>query len=378
MTDEKIQKGLEQDARLDTERNQTVMSLEVARDKAEALNRFMQRYGFSQNRIAKMIGVSTSVVNQFLADKYKGNLGKLVNKVVDLINTVDRRERQSKEIPYVNTTVAMKIAAVIKQTRAFSNKDLGAISLIIGDSGHGKTKCLREYAEVTKNAILIEMDNGMNSTRVFTELANKLGIDSSGSMDNVTRRIIDTLQNRETIVMIDEASGLTVRQLSQLRTIITDKCRCPLVLAGNADLLKTVMQPKTRRGFESLDQFRSRLMAVLNLDIISTSKDDNIFTAEDVRKLYEYGGITLTKDAVGTIRAISKTPQSGRLHTCSRIISAIHRFSAKANKQGFIDADLILEAIEELGLPLKAYLPVVTGISEIEKTEQKAAVAKAG
>lgn len=377
MTDESIQKGLEQDARLDSERIPTNMAKLNAKQKASSLQAFMDRHHFSQAKVARMLGVSSSVISQFLKGTYSGDVAKLVGKVVDLINTVDRRTRQIRKRPFIQTSVAKRIATVIKQTRAFSSDDEGAISLVVGDSGHGKSVCLREYAEANKNTIYITLDDAMNSTRVFSEIAKKLGIDSSGSMDNVTRRIIDDLQNRETVVMIDEASALSVKQLSQLRTVIVDRSNCPLILSGNCDLLKTVMQPKTRRGFESLDQFRSRLIYILNLDVLAARKGGGLYTTEDIRKLYEFGGIRLTQDGVTALRSISKTPQTGRLRTCSRIITVLH-VSGFANKIGRIDADSIIKAIEELGLAVKVFLPMAIGEPQAEEAKEKPAVSKAG
>jgi len=377
MNDKSIQKGLEQDAQIIRERMPKEMTAINAKQKARSLQRFMERHGYSQAKIAKMIGVSGSVINQFINDKYPGDLGKLVNKVVDLINTVDHRQRRLRNKPFIETRIARNIGTLIKQTRAYTTGEEGAIAIVIGDAGHGKSMCLRQYAEANKNTVYIQLDDAMSSTRVFSEIAEKLGIDSSGSMDNVTRRIIGALQNREIVIMIDEASGLKVHQLSQLRTVIVDQCRCPLILAGNSDLLKTVMQPKTRRGFESLDQFRSRLTYILNLDELANRKDGGLYTAEDIRKLYEYGGLRLTSDAVSVLRNIGKTPQSGRLRTCNRIITGLHVVHMAGKIDDVIDAALIIQVIEELGLPVKVYLPVA--IKEPGTEEQKAQPAtKAG
>jgi len=376
MNEKSVQKGLEQDAEFLKERMPEKMSKINARQKAESLRRFMEKRGYSQGNIAKMIGVSTTVINQFLNNKYPGDVETLVNKIVDLINTVDRRQRRLRHKPFIETRIAKKIGTLIKQTRAFTTEEEGAIAIIIGDSGHGKSICLRQYAEANKNTMYVLLDDAMNSTRVFSEIARKLGIDASGSMDNITRRIIGALQNREIVIMIDEASGLKVKQLSQLRTVLVDQCRCPIILAGNLDLLKTIMQPKTRRGFESLDQFRSRLTYILNLDELAARKDSGLYTAEDIRKLYEYGGLRLASDAVGVLRNIGRTPQSGRLRTCNRIITALH-VAHMAGKIGkLIEAALILEVIEELGLPVKVYLPVA--VKETDEEQKEKQVTKAG
>jgi len=375
MADKSIQKALEQDAQRISERIPIDMTKQKAKQVASSLQAFMKDHNFSQAKIATSIDVSSSVISQFLAGKYKGNLEDLINKIVHLINSVTRREKRVRNKPYIETTVARRIATLITQTEAFSD-DEGKIGLVVGDGGHGKSHCLRQYAEANKNTIYAEFDDAMTSTLMFADIAKKLGIDSSGSLATVTRRLIDNLQNRHIIIMLDEASSLSVKQLNQLRQIIVVKGRCPLVLAGNRHLLKTVMQPPTRRGFESLDQFTSRLMCILDLDSLASNKNGGLYTVDDIRKLYEFGGIRLTKDAIGTLRRISRTEMSGRLRTCSHIIAALHTVSV-VDKTGSIDANLIIAVIEQLDLPVKVRLPLATR-DTAEEGKEIPAIAKAG
>lgn len=376
MTDKNIQKGLEYDARVVKERvPEQVTEAEIKRV-ADSLRAFMAEHALSRSKVAELLGVSRSTINQFLGRGYKGNLRKLLNKVVSLINSVERKGREGKQRPFVQTAVVKLIGTLITQAEAFS-VDEGTIGLIIGDGGHGKSLCMRQYAKANKNTIYIELDETMSSTGIFAEIARQLKVNSSGSLAAVTRRIIDALKCRNLIIMLDEASGLTVKQLNQLRQIIVVKSRCPLILAGNSDLLKTVIQRTTRRGHESLDQFTSRLMAVLNLDELASDKDGPVYTAADIRNLYEYGGIRLTSDAVNTLKRICKTPKSGRLRTCSHIITALHTAKVVGEK-GYIDTAMVLSAIEQLQLPIKEWLPLVIAEDVMESQAGDKVVVKAG
>ena len=376
MKDTKIYKSLERDARLVKERvPEQVTDEEIKRVKA-SLRLFMAEYDLSRGKVAEMLGVSGTMVYHFLGKGYKGNLRKLINNIINLINSVDRKGRSEKQRPFVKTKIAKLIGTLITQAEAFSI-DEGTIGLIIGDGGHGKSLCMRQYAKANHNSIYIELDDTMSSTSIFAEIARRLKVNISSSMAPMTRRIISALKCRNLIIMLDEASGLTVKQLNQLRQIIVVKSRCPLILAGNSDLLKTVMQRTTKQGYESLDQFTSRLMAVLNLDVLASDRDGPLYTAEDIRKLYEYGGIRLTSDAVDTLKRISRTPKSGRLRTCSHIITALH--TAKAvDEKGFIDKAMILSAIEQLQLPVKSWLPLAIAEDVSESDSDKKVVAQVG
>jgi hypothetical protein len=135
------------------------------------------------------------------------------------------------------------------------------------------------------------------------------------------------------------------------------------------------MQSTTRRGYESLDQFTSRLSYILNLDEAASNKDGGLYTVEDIKKLYEYGGIRLVGDAIDTLRKICMIPRTGRLHTCKNIIKALHT-SKKVIKAGFIDTVAIRSAIEQLRLPVKVWLPFA--FKDEQQEQQGEAVAKTG
>jgi len=375
VTDKSIQKALEQDARRISERIPMDTTRQQAKKVALSLKEFMDAQGWSQTKIAGMLDVGKTRLSQFLNNKYEGNLDEIINKALNLINSVTVKSRRAKGAAFVPTTVAKKIHTLITQTEAFSNTESdpeGKIGMVIGDGGHGKSHCMRQFAEANKNTVYVELDDAMTSTLMFAEIAHKLGIDSSGSLASVTRRLIENLQNRHIIVMLDEASSLSVKQLNQLRQIIVIKSRCPLMLSGNRHLLDTVMQPTTRRGFESLDQLTSRLFQILDLDRAASNKDGGLYTVDDIKKLYEYGGIRLTSDAMSTLRKIAKTPRSGRLRTCSNIITALHLSTLPAENKNMIDAGLILLAIEELDLPVRVRLPVAVKDTDTEEQQQQA------
>lgn len=373
MDNNNIRKGLEHDALRVRERILMAAKHEKAAQAIADLKAFMAKHKWSQTTVAKKLGVSTSTISQLINNRYKGNVNELIERIICMLDSLMRQDSRPRQRKFIQTTVAKKIYTLIKQTEAFSD-DEGKIGLIIGDGGHGKSHCLREYAKVNKNTKYVELDNAMTPTTMFAEIADAVGVYSAGSLSTITRRLIDNLQNKHIIIMLDEASGLKVRQLDQLRQIIVIKCRCPLILAGNGGLLNTVMQPTTRRGAESLDQFTSRLMCILNLDMTASDKDGGLYSVDDMRKLYEYGGVRLTTDAVRSLRKICRTPRTGRLRTCSHIITALHTAGViKTNKQ--ITGDLITAAIDQLDLPVKARLPVNLTVAENDENQQVVSMA---
>ena len=343
---------------------------------AARLCELKEEHGLSQGQIARALGVNTSVISQFLRNKYEHDNRELVNKIVNYINSMARKERQKQHRPKsVETSVAIAIKTLIANTEAYSEEE-GRIGLIIGDAGHGKSHCLRAYAQANKNTIYVELDDAMTIRDVFKAIAGAIGLEEYGTQGSITQRIIDNLRNRQTIIMLDECSGLGVKQLNRLRQIIVVKSRRPLILAGNKDLLCTVMRKSENRGCESLDQFTSRLMAVVNLDEIATGTDTDrkLYTTEDIRKLYEYGGVRLDNGAVKALRKICLTRRTGRLRTCSLIITALHA-SQKISKARQITVQDIIGTINKLDLPVRVHIPLNTDRAfEDEKDESLTAV----
>jgi len=376
--DNDIIKDLEHDAQLKQERIPMAIDKKVAVQVAAQLRDFIGRQGITQTRLAKMIGIDETMLSLFLRGKYKAQKGieEIVNKGLHLIESMARKEKRVRQRPYIETTIAKAIGALITQTETLSG-DEGRIGLIIGDSGHGKSVCLRQYARANRNSIYLELDDTMTCTTMFAAIADVIGVDSAGSLAKIAQQIIQNLIYRHIIIILDEASGLTVRHLNLLRQIIVIKARCPLILAGNSNLTTIVNQPKTRRGCESLDQFRSRLSYMLNLDERANNNNAGLYTIQDVRNLYEYGGIRLTSDAIDLLRRMSRTPQSGRLHTCSVVIVLLHT-SRKYRNRGYIDAKAIIGLIEQEELAIRSRLPIHTREIAEEREKEMTEAAKVG
>jgi DNA transposition AAA+ family ATPase len=371
-----ILKGLEQDARVTMER--MPMSTQDYEKTIDRLKAFIERTKLSQAKIARAINVSAAQISQLIAGTHKGKTEDLINKLVNYMDTHARQASQPKQ-GFIETTVARTVYTVIKTVERYSDESEAKIGLVIGDAGHGKSVCLRQYALTNKNSVYIELDDTMASVAVFAAICRAVGVDHEGGMKRLTARLIEHLAERSLVIMLDEASALKVSVLNQLRQIITVRCKCPLILAGNKHLLGTINQSSNRRGYESLDQFYSRLVYVADLDDQAAnddSSDGGLYTAEDIRKLYEYGGIRLTDDAVCAIRKLCRAPMTGRLRTCSQVIAALHTSTFIQDNEK-IEAVSFGMAIKKLGLPILSRLPFTLD-DLVKSSEAQAKQAKAG
>ena len=145
-----LEKGLEQDARRIAERLPEKLTVPEIEKLIESVKRFKESNGFTYVQIARWIGYSKSVLSEFLRGQYSGDIDKLANKLVFLMNSIARKQRRVKNDGFIETTVAKKIGTLITQTEAFSDIE-GRIGVIIGDGGHGKSHWLRQYGKADKN-----------------------------------------------------------------------------------------------------------------------------------------------------------------------------------------------------------------------------------
>ncbi|HEQ1859958.1 TPA: AAA family ATPase [Providencia alcalifaciens] len=204
------------------------------------LTTMMNNKGWSQAQAARGIGVSTAVINQFLQNKYNGDVNAVEEKVRQFILREQERDKSRRIKPvYVDTLMARKGRDVIRMAHMDSD-----INVIYGDAGMGKTMIVRQYAKEHLDAVLIEADPGYTARVVLEELCNKLGLSKRGNMHELSEAIIQTLRDSGRIILVDEAENLPYRALETLRRI-HDKSGVGIVLVG---MPRLILNLKGKRG----------------------------------------------------------------------------------------------------------------------------------
>ncbi|HIH9613467.1 TPA: AAA family ATPase [Klebsiella pneumoniae] len=204
------------------------------------LNDLMTRKGYSQTQVARAIGKSTAVINQYLQGKYTGDVPAIDALVRSFINReVEKEKSQKITARYVPTVTSRKGMEVIR----YAHLD-GDLNVIFGAAGLGKTMILREYAAQHRDALLIEADPGYTARVVLEELCGLLGISKRGNMHELSEACIAALRDSGRLLMVDEAENLPYRALETLRRI-HDKSGIGMVLAG---MPRLIINLKGKRG----------------------------------------------------------------------------------------------------------------------------------
>lgn len=188
---------------------------------------FIEKNNISQRQAADGIGKSATTINQWFNDKYAGDVPSLEESIRRYIARESNRLKL-REMPIVATENFTRI----KNALSIGHEDK-SIVLIVGDAGLGKTVALRSYNdENPHSSIYIEVNDTYNKKIMLKEIARALSIDNLGNISDLSYRIVNRLNERDYIVIIDQADYLNDGVLELLRHIVKDKGNSGLALCG--------------------------------------------------------------------------------------------------------------------------------------------------
>lgn len=230
----------------------------------------MERRGYSQTQVARAIGRSAAVVNQFLQNKYTGDIADIQERITSFINREQEKEKNRRlQARFVTTEMAAKGLEVL----AYAHQEC-EICVLYGAAGLGKTMLLSEYAARNKSALFIEADPGYTARTLLEELCRLLGVKARGNIHELIDACVRELHGSGRLLMVDEAELLPYRALEVLRRL-HDKAGTGVVLAGMPRLLINL---KGRRG--EFAQLYSRVALALNLGDTLSRDDFNQIAAD--------------------------------------------------------------------------------------------------
>lgn len=268
------------------------------------LSQFLEASGYSQVAVGKAIGMTSAVISAYLRGKYTGDVAKLERKLEAFLTLEENRRNERRlNIDYVRTKSGKRVADILRLAHAD-----GQAVVVIGQAGLGKTSALRDYAVRNPDVVLIEADPTFTAKVLLKRVAEKLGCDSKGNLNDVMESIVDKLTDSGRLIAVDEAESLPYRALECLRRI-HDKAEVGLALVGMPRLLVNL---RGKRG--EFKQLYSRIGFKLDL---GTELSDEELTEIVVKNLPEADDETIAELVVaanGNTRRLVKM-----LHGVSRM-----------------------------------------------------------
>ncbi len=263
----------------------------------EQLVELMERKGLTQSQVARAVGKSPAVINQYLQGKYTGDVDGVNQIVADFIGRMREKDRLKRiEASFVSTSTSRKVLEIIRLAHVDAE-----INVIYGEAGLGKTMALKAYAAAHSTALLIEADPSYTARVLLEEMCSRLNLSTRGNMHELFELCVNKLRDSGYLLMIDEGELLPHRALEVLRRL-HDKSGIGIVLAG---MPRLIVNLTGKRG--EFVQLYSRVGFALNIgntlpqddtDVIAESLIPDAFTPDM--------GAVLYKESRGNARRLFK------------------------------------------------------------------------
>lgn len=304
------------------------MDVKKDRDLSDIVGDYLTKSGVSQGRLAREIGMTPAVISQFLKGKYQGDVAKLEETLKNWLLRQEKKKK-AKKIPLVDLSNFEKVYNYL----AIAHEDK-TISFIVGPAGMGKTTSIREFAKDNNNIYIVDGESGLTEFSLLRALGHKMGVRAKSTV-KLKEDIINTLKDKDAMVIIDEANYLAKGLLDILRRVVYDQAGTPLAFVGVKDLMTNIFE--NPRDFQQL-QSRVGVYGDFSNEKASLqdvrSLADTIFEGVSDRLLKEVNSI-----CNGSVRLIVAL-----LERCARLLGV---------NGSDLDEDIIAQARQSIFLAAK-------------------------
>ena len=210
---------------------------------------WMSKNAISQTKLAKIAGISGTVVSRIISRTYGGDTEKTLTQIETAIENYTQRFHKS-EFKAIETSVYKIAFAVCDNAR-----QSGGISALPGRVGTGKTFSLKEYCKANPRTYMVESHPALSKLQLIVDIANQCRAPYRQNMmrsSEVFDAVVKTLRGSDSLLIIDEAETLTQIQLELIRRI-RDLAGIGIVLSGTERLDSSL------RSTDRFSQIRSRV-----------------------------------------------------------------------------------------------------------------------
>jgi hypothetical protein len=185
---------------------------------------------WSNNKLAKSLGCNSAYIQQFIDDKFPGDIAAFERKLRDFFANEARRRASGVETTECQSTKQIHAAfEIIRKTNDFGT--------IVAVSGEGKTRGIESYVEANPTCIL-HRTTAWSNDKQSVEAALFENVGRAGYSGNTKRALflVDKLRGSNRFIIVDDAHKLT-RPALQWFYDFHDATQIPVCLTGMLELI---------------------------------------------------------------------------------------------------------------------------------------------
>lgn len=313
----------------------------------ENFRQYIARHGITYQEVARQVNQPRATT---IRDLLQGTFTKNSDAHIRTLNMWIEQHARTRAVAlqgnFVETGVAKTILAVARLVR--ENQTMG---LVHGPTGIGKTRCAQALHETYVGSILVEVKFGEYHARgLVGAIARELGVRTvvlnrnSVTQGTQLERVLDRLRDSGRLIMIDEAHKLQDGAIEVLREL-HDQAGVPILLFAT----KALSDRLERNADPDRGQLYSRVDVCQPLTEgrdINAGDGKPLYTAKDIKALYNQPPVKLSDDAVGYLVDVANHLGRGSLRSCQRILRNAARRARK--RQGLAEGEKVTVTADDL------------------------------
>lgn len=270
------------------------------------------------SQLAQQSGIPAGTLQPFCAGTYQGSNDNVARKIFQFRQSVEAQSMRQSKLPvnpgYFDTKTSVRMMELLEIAH------MGRITVVGTGPGTGKTMTIDEYGERAGPIWKLTMKPSSNSLLAMIRQVHKaLGIEPRRlSTADASQVVIQRLQGRRGLLVVDEANWLNLESIEELR-YWHDVTGVGICLAGNEELVQSIKAGPKR------DQLARLLSRIANMH------EQRMPERDDVRAFCDAWGIE-QPDIRNYLEKIATTPDSGGLRECKQLIEAASMLAASEDR----------------------------------------------
>ena len=252
---------------------------------------------FSQSKLEQKLGIKKTYLSQYINNPdFKYAAGVEEKFAIFLKENKEKEEVKAQikglnNLDFIQTSDVKRIISRI----VLASMQGDRISVVLGASGTGKTRIVKEYCKNHLEAILIEATPDMNAKDILKKLCEELNLGDFKSNHAGVVKVATALKQNGKYVIVDEAEHLKWRVLETLRRVM-DFSKQPLILVGTHWLADSISSGRLgSKKEQELAQLRNRCLGRYELRGLQKEEYIEICKVSGIPtncawKLWELGG----------------------------------------------------------------------------------------